>query len=82
MAKYTEEGLADLIAALPPAPTGWAQAATELPFASAVIQEIVVRCLAEEGVRQAALANLEQTLREEGVEPNRQLVERLRARLA
>ena len=82
MPEYTEERLADLIAALPPAPTGWVEAATELPYASAVIDEIVVRCLAEEGVRQAALADLEQALREGGVEPNRQLVERLRDRLS
>ncbi len=81
MPKYTEERLADLIAVLPPAPTGWVEAASELPFASGVLDEIVVRCLAEEGARQAALANLEQALRDGGVEPSRQLVERLRARL-
>jgi len=82
MPEYTEERLADLIAALPPAPTGWVEAAAELPFASAVIDEIVARCLAEEGARQAALANLERALRESGVEPSRRLVERLRERLA
>lgn len=81
MPDFTEERLADLIASLPPAPAGWVQAATELPFASAAIDEIVARCLAEEGARQAALANLEQALREAGVEPTRQLLDRLRERL-
>jgi hypothetical protein len=82
MSDFTEERLADLIASLPPAPTGWVDAATELAFASAAIDEIVARCLAQEGARQAALANLEQALREAGVEPTRQLLDRLRERLA
>ncbi|HWD65696.1 MAG TPA: hypothetical protein VG405_11020 [Solirubrobacteraceae bacterium] len=82
MSKYTEERVADLIAALPPAPAGWVDAAVELPLASAAIEGIVARCLAEEGARQAALADLEQTLRQAGVEPRRELVDRLRQRIA
>jgi ribosomal 50S subunit-associated protein YjgA (DUF615 family) len=82
MLEFTEERVADLIAALPPAPTGWVEAAAELPFASAAVDEIVVRCLADSGARQRALANLEQALREAGVEPTRQLLDRLRERLA
>ncbi|HET9718452.1 MAG TPA: hypothetical protein VFP55_00075 [Solirubrobacteraceae bacterium] len=74
--------MAELLAALPPAPVGWVEAAVELPTASAAIEEIAVRCLAEEGARQAALADLEQALRRAGVEPHRRLVERLRTRIA
>ena len=81
MPEYSEEHLADLIASLPPAPTGWVEAASELPSASAAIDEIVDRCLLEENARRATLTDLEQALRDGGVEPNRQLVDRLRARL-
>ncbi len=82
MSDYTEERLAELIAALPPAPAGWMQAASELPFASAAIDGIVARCLSEQAARQATLADLESALRQAGVEPHRQLVQRLRERLA
>lgn len=82
MTEFTEERLAELIASLPPAPAGWVQAASELPFASAAIDEIVARCQAERDARAAVLADLESVLREAGVEPSRRLVEQLRARLA
>lgn len=81
MSEFTEEQLAELIAALPPTPVGWVEAAVELPAASAAIEEIVARCLAEEGARQAALADLEQALRRAGVEPRPELVDRLRQRI-
>lgn len=81
MSKFSEERVAELIAALPPAPAGWVEAAVELPLASAAIEEIAARCLAEEGARQAALADLEEVLRQAGVEPSRRLVDRLRERI-
>jgi hypothetical protein len=73
--------VADLIAALPPAPAGWVQVASELPSVSAAIEGIVARCLIEQKQRQATLEDLETALRQAGVEPRRERLERLRARL-
>jgi len=82
MLELNEERLADLIAALPPAPEAWVQAACELPAASAAIDQIVERALAAQEARATVIADLESALREAGVEPRRQLVDRLRERLA
>jgi hypothetical protein len=78
----SEEELADLIAALPPAPEPWVQAACELPAALAAIDGIVARAEAELAARAATVAELEAALRSAGVEPDRRLVERLRRHLA
>ncbi len=82
MLERTEEQLADLLAALPPAPAGWVEAAGALPSASAAIDDIVLRCLEAQQARAATLADLEGALRAAGVEPHRALVERLRERLS
>ena len=69
-----EETLADLIAALPPAPSAWVQSAVELPQARAVIDELVARATADSQAREAILADLERALRGRGVEPGRHML--------
>jgi hypothetical protein len=81
MSQLTEEQLAALIAALPPAPEPWVRAASELPSARAAIDGIVERAMHAEAVRAEVLADLEGALRVEGVEPAPALVEHLRRRL-
>ena len=51
MTAYNEEKLADLLRALPPAPEGWVQAAQELPFVRAEIDDLVQRAVDDAEVR-------------------------------
>jgi hypothetical protein len=78
MSTYDEDRLSELIAALPPAPQAWVQAAQELPFARSQFDGIVARAEADAKFRQALIADLEATLEQEGYEPDRPLVEALR----
>ena len=78
----TEETLADLIAALPPAPVAWVQAAVELPQVRTVMDELVTRASADSRAREMILADLEEALRGRGVEPRRRTLEQLRVRLS
>ena len=75
---YDEQRLADLIAALPPAPGAWVQAAKELPVARASLDGIVERARADAEYREQVLADLESALAAAGVEPDRHLVNALR----
>lgn len=79
---YDEERLARLLAALPPAPEGWVEAAQELPLARRGLGDLVARAEADVEFRKALLADLEATLALEGYEPSQRLVEELRRRLA
>lgn len=81
MTHITEEELAELIAALPPAPTAWVEAAVELPRARATIEELVAQAVADRERREAMLSDLAAALRAAGLEPRPHLVEDLRARL-
>jgi hypothetical protein len=81
MTHITEEGLAELIAALRPAPTAWVESAIELPLVRATIDELVARAMGDHQRRAAILADLEAALRAAGVQPRPQLVDDLRARL-
>jgi len=81
MTDFSEETIARLLAALPPAPEGWTRAAVELPQASAAIEELTASAMADQEARAMMLADLEAALRQVGVEPRRQLLESLRARL-
>jgi hypothetical protein len=81
MTEFTEEHLAELIAALPPAPAAWVQAAIDLPAARAAMDGLTALAEADAAAREAMLADLEAALREAGVEPSRPLVEALRERL-
>jgi hypothetical protein len=82
MSAYDEDRLAELIAALPPAPEAWVRAAQELPPARKELDEIVARAEADEKFRAALIADLEATLAREGYEPDRPLVDELRRRFS
>ncbi len=79
---YDEERIADLIAAMPPAPAGWVRAAQELPAARAEMDEIVARAEADQRFREAAIANLEAALAAEGYDVDQRMLPALRQRLA
>jgi hypothetical protein len=81
MPDLDEQQLADLIAALPPAPEGWVKAAQGLPAAREAIDTLVERAQSDGRARERILADLEASLREEGVEPVRLVVHELRVRL-
>jgi hypothetical protein len=78
---WNEERLAELLALLRPAPTGWVEAAAELPRLRVQLEDIVARAEADAELRQALIADLEATLAREGVEPTPQIVEEVRKRL-
>jgi hypothetical protein len=80
MSAYNEDRLAELIAALPPAPQAWVRAAQELPLARTSLDEIVARAEADAAFRQALIADLEAALACEGYEPRRPLLDELRRR--
>ena len=77
--RYDEEHLGELLSLLPPAPTGWVQAAQELPQARRGLDEIVERARVDAEFRGLLLADLEAALAEAGYEPTDDLVEAVRA---
>ena len=78
---YDEQRLAELIAALPPAPSGWVAAAQELPLARRSLDGIVERARKDLEYRRQVFADLERALAEAGVEPHRVLIDSLRRRV-
>ena len=82
MSAYDEEQLARLIGLLPPAPEAWVQAAQELPAARRGLDELVARAEQDVAFRAKVLADLENALQAEGVEPEPRVVEELRRLLA
>jgi hypothetical protein len=78
MSNYDHEQLSRLIGMLPPAPEAWVQAAQELPTARRGLDQLVARAEADAAFRAEVLANLEQALQAEGVEPQPRVVEELR----
>ena len=82
MTRYDEERLAELLAALPPAPEGWVTAAQELPAARRQLDGIVARAEADIEFRRKLIADLESALAAEGVEADERTLETLRERLA
>jgi hypothetical protein len=79
---YDEDRLAELLRALRPAPTGWMEAAKELPAARRSLEDLVERARADDELRRAVIADLETALEREGVEPIRPFVEELRRQLS
>jgi hypothetical protein len=75
------EQLGRLIAALPPAPEGWVQAAQVLPGVRRRLDDLVGRALADAELRSRLVADLESTLAEAGIEPTRRIVAEVRDRL-
>jgi hypothetical protein len=82
MATYDDERIGELLHVLPPAPTGWVEAAQELPAARRSLDEIVARAEADLAFREALVADLEATLRLEGYEPDRLVVGELKRRFS
>ena len=77
-----EERIAVLLRSLPEPPLGWADAAKQLPAARRELETIVERIERHERFRELVVADLEATLRAEGVEPTPVVVAHLRCRLA
>jgi hypothetical protein len=80
-ARWDEERLAELLALLPPAPTGWVRAAQELPALRRTLDGLVARAEADAAFRTALVADLERALEAEGVEPTPRVLDELRSRL-
>jgi len=76
--RYDEERLGALFRMLPPAPTGWVQAAQQLPASRRSLDDIVARAEADLAFRTALVADLEAALTQEGYEPDHRLVAELR----
>jgi hypothetical protein len=73
-----EERIAELLRALPEPPSGWVDAAKELPRARRELETILERIERDERFRELVSADLEATLRAEGVEPTAVVVAHLR----
>jgi hypothetical protein len=82
MSSYDHEQLSKLIGMLPPAPEAWVRAAQELPEARRGLDELVARAEADAAFRVQVLADLEQALQAEGIEPEPRVVEKVRRLLA
>ena len=79
---WNEERLGTLLRALRPAPTGWVDAATQLPRLRAVLDDLVERAEADAEFRAALVADLEAAFSREGIEPTDRAIEELRHRLS
>ena len=80
MTTYDEERLGELLRLLPPAPTGWVEAAQELPRARVDLDALIARAEEDAAFRQALVDDLEGALRVAGVEPRPVVIEHLRRR--
>ena len=77
-----EERLGELLGLLPPAPDAWIGAAAAIPSTLRALEDIQARVLTDAEARAAVTADLEQALREAGVErPTPRDVAALRQRL-
>lgn len=81
MATDDIEQLGRLIAALPPVPLGWADAAKQLPKVRRELDDLLARAEADAELRARLLADLESTLTDAGIEPTRRIVADVRDRL-
>ncbi|HXY85557.1 MAG TPA: hypothetical protein VEH52_08745 [Gaiellaceae bacterium] len=81
MSGYDETRLAELLAALPPAPAAWVRAAQELPLARLGLDDLVRRAEEDAVFRRRLIADLEAALQAEGIEADPALAEALRRRL-
>jgi len=78
---HDEEGIAELLRQLPPAPADWVAAAKQLPAARAGLDALVARAEADVELRRRVVAELDAALQSEGIEPEERVVEELRRRL-
>jgi hypothetical protein len=79
---WNEERLGELLRLLRPAPTGWVEAASQLPRLRAVFDDLVARAEADAAFRAELIADLEAALQRVGVEPTERALGELRARLS
>jgi hypothetical protein len=79
---WTEERLGELLRLLRPAPTGWVEAAAQLPRLRAVLDDLVARAETDAAFRAAVVADLEAALSREGIEPTPAIVRSLELRLS
>lgn len=75
------EQLGRLIAALPPVPTGWEQAAQELPQARRALDELIARAIEDAELRSRLVADLEAALDAAGIVPTERVIAEVRNRL-
>ena len=73
--------IARLLAALPPAPVGWVEAASELPNAWTALDLLYEQAAADAELRARMVADLESALAESGIAPTPRLLATARARL-
>jgi hypothetical protein len=78
---WNEERLGELLRQLRPAPTGWVEAAAQLPRLRAVLDDLVDRAKADAAFREALVADLEAALASEGIQPTAAAVRALELRL-
>jgi hypothetical protein len=78
---YEIEEIARLLSVLPPAPTGWVEAAQRLPQLRAGIDELVARAEQDAEARGKLVADLEAALTEVGLEPTPAALAEARRRL-
>lgn len=81
MTSYDIDGIARLLAALPPAPKGWVSAAQQLPRARAAFDSLLERAEADAELRQRLVADLEAALAEAGILATPGFIELARERL-
>jgi hypothetical protein len=81
MSGYDEIRLAELLAALPPAPQAWVRAAQELPLARLGLDDLVRRAEEDGAFRRRLIADLETALQAEGIEPDPALTDAIKRRL-
>jgi hypothetical protein len=78
---WNEERLAELLALLTPPPTGWIEAAAQLPALRATLDGLVARAEQDAEFRTALIADLEAAVAREGFQPTRLALDELRSRL-
>jgi hypothetical protein len=76
-----EERIAELVRELPAPPAGWIEATKQLPTVRRELDTLCERIERDERFRTLVVADLEATLRAEGVEPTPVVVAHLRRRI-
>lgn len=78
---YDHEQLAQLLAALPPAPAGLVAAAQELPRVRKTLDDLLARAEANAEVRRLLVADLESALAQSGIRPTPRILDEVRTRM-
>ena len=81
MEPYDIEKLSRLLAALPPPPSGWVEAAQQLPESRRAIDTLVAQAEADAELRERILADLEAAVERSGIRATPRVLEEVRMRL-